>query len=91
MDVLERLAEKQEHRKLYMRKYMNSYYETHREQILESQRPYKEKRKKPTCEKRAEYNRKYYELHKEACISKVKLNNAKKKAIELQEQIPPAS
>ena len=90
MDALERLVEKQENRKVYMRKYMNAYYETHREQILESQRPYKERRKKPTDQKRTEYNKKYYETHKEACIAKVKLNNEKKKQTEAQ-QITPAS
>ncbi len=72
MDLLERWADKREARKAYMRTYMNKYYETHSEKILESQRPYKEQRRKPTAEKRAEYNRKYYETHREDCIRRVK-------------------
>jgi hypothetical protein len=37
MDALERLAEKAEARKLYMRDYMNKYYDTHKEKILADQ------------------------------------------------------
>jgi hypothetical protein len=37
MDALERLAEKAEARKLYMRDYMNKYYVDHKEKILADQ------------------------------------------------------
>ena len=60
MDILERLAERAENRKTYMRQYMNKYYDTHREIILEQQVEQKKRYRENNIEKVKAYQREWY-------------------------------
>jgi hypothetical protein len=66
--VLELLNEKRENRKTYMRSYMNTYYEGHKEVILQQQ---------------VEQKKRYRETHLEEVKARQKAWYAKKKALKL--------
>jgi hypothetical protein len=60
MNILEALAEKEVKRTLYMRQYMNKYYETHREVILEQQVEQKKRYRANHLEKVKSSQRNWY-------------------------------
>ena len=51
MDILEKFAERAEHRKMYMRTYMNSYYDIHKDVILKQQQEQKKRYRENNLEK----------------------------------------
>lgn len=70
MDILERLAERAENRKTYMRQYMNKYYGTHREIILEQQVEQKKRYRENNIEKVKAYQREWYARKKAEKLAK---------------------
>lgn len=70
MDILERLAERAENRKTYMRQYMNKYYDTHREIILEQQVDQKKRYRENNIEKVKAYQREWYARKKAEKLAK---------------------